>query len=101
MLTVGVCTSFYLSPPTLFSRRRKDQRNIVEYLLVPRASSVSDFLFFFSCLFQVLRCLPGVRGEDIQQHGGLPCEGYPSDHLSIAVDLAPSSASSSSSIPSS
>ncbi|CBZ52041.1 endonuclease/exonuclease/phosphatase domain-containing protein [Neospora caninum Liverpool] len=37
--------------------------------------------------FKVVACLPGVGEEAVRAHGGLPCRGYPSDHLAIAVDL--------------
>lgn len=36
---------------------------------------------------QVVNALPAVSVEAVEEHGGLPCEFYPSDHLSIAVDL--------------
>ena len=36
---------------------------------------------------QVLRVLPGVSVAAAEATGGLPCAFYPSDHLSIAVDL--------------
>ncbi|RQX69129.1 endonuclease/exonuclease/phosphatase family protein, partial [Toxoplasma gondii CAST] len=37
--------------------------------------------------FKVVARLPGVSEEAVRAHGGLPCHGYPSDHLAIAVDL--------------
>jgi len=37
--------------------------------------------------FKVLNAQPGVEEEELQAQGGLPNPSYPSDHLSIAVDL--------------
>lgn len=37
--------------------------------------------------FRVVRTLGGASEEDLAPHGGLPSVLYPSDHLSIAVDL--------------
>ncbi|KAL8270625.1 hypothetical protein Esti_005446 [Eimeria stiedai] len=42
---------------------------------------------FASRDLQVLNWLPAVPLKAMEAHKGLPCEFYPSDHLSIAVDL--------------
>ncbi|OEH73651.1 endonuclease exonuclease phosphatase domain-containing protein [Cyclospora cayetanensis] len=42
---------------------------------------------FVSKELHVVGTLPGVSFESVDAHGGLLCEFYPSDHLSIAADL--------------
>eukprot|EP00922_Rhytidocystis_sp_ex-Travisia-forbesii_P003186 GHVS01004667.1.p2 GENE.GHVS01004667.1~~GHVS01004667.1.p2 ORF type:complete len:328 (-),score=23.01 GHVS01004667.1:310-1293(-) len=51
-------------------------------------NSTLDYIYI-SDHFEVMKTLGGVDESDVLARGGLPSVEYPSDHIAIAVDLAP------------
>jgi len=71
---LGSLSNAYASEPMAFTNYVNDFNGSLDYILTgPGLHSVKR--------------LPGVSEEDLKPHGGLPNDHYPSDHLSIAVDL--------------